>query len=209
MTSLEPLTLRGSLVTLEPLSHSHHDELVDAVHDGELWNLWYTVVPTPEQMKAEIERRLAQQAAGSMLPFVNRRNSDGLVLGMTTYMDIDLELPRLEIGSTWNRASASGTGTNAEAKLLLLTHAFEVLGCPAVEFRTHWMNVQSRAAIERLGAKLDGVLRSHRRMADGSLRDTCVYSIIESEWSQVRAGLRHRLARHLANGAPIQAGGIG
>lgn len=209
MTSLEPLTLRGSLVTLEPLSHSHHDELVDAVRDGELWNLWYTVVPTPEQMKAEIERRLAQQAAGSMLPFVNRRNSDGLVLGMTTYMDIDLELPRLEIGSTWNRASASGTGTNAEAKLLLLTHAFEVLGCPAVEFRTHWMNVQSRAAIERLGAKLDGVLRSHRRMADGSLRDTCVYSIIESEWSQVRAGLRHRLARHLANGAPIQAGGIG
>ncbi len=209
MTSLEPLTLRGSLVTLEPLSHSHHDELVDAVRDGELWNLWYTVVPTPEQMKAEIERRLAQQAAGSMLPFVNRRNSDGLVLGMTTYMDIDLELPRLEIGSTWNRASASGTGTNADAKLLLLTHAFEVLGCPAVEFRTHWMNAQSRAAIERLGAKLDGVLRSHRRMADGSLRDTCVYSIIESEWSQVRAGLRHRLARHLANGAPIQAGGIG
>lgn len=209
MTSLEPLTLRGSLVTLEPLSHSHHDELVDAVRDGELWNLWYTVVPTPEQMKAEIERRLAQKAAGSMLPFVNRRNSDGLVLGMTTYMDIDLELPRLEIGSTWNRASASGTGTNADAKLLLLTHAFEVLGCPAVEFRTHWMNAQSRAAIERLGAKLDGVLRSHRRMADGSLRDTCVYSIIESEWSQVRAGLRHRLARHLANGAPIQAGGIG
>lgn len=209
MTSLEPLTLHGSLVTLEPLSHSHHDELVDAVRDGELWNLWYTVVPTPEQMKAEIERRLAQQAAGSMLPFVNRRNSDGLVLGMTTYMDIDLELPRLEIGSTWNRASASGTGTNADAKLLLLTHAFEVLGCPAVEFRTHWMNAQSRAAIERLGAKLDGVLRSHRRMADGSLRDTCVYSIIESEWSQVRAGLRHRLARHLANGAPIQAGGIG
>lgn len=209
MTSLEPLTLRGSLVTLEPLSHSHHDELVDAVRDGELWNLWYTVVPTPEQMKAEIERRLAQQAAGSMLPFVNRRNSDGLVLGMTTYMDIDLELPRLEIGSTWNRASASGTGTNADAKLLLLSHAFEVLGCPAVEFRTHWMNAQSRAAIERLGAKLDGVLRSHRRMADGSLRDTCVYSIIESEWSQVRAGLRHRLARHIANGAPIQAGGIG
>lgn len=209
MTSLEPLTLRGSLVTLEPLSHSHHDELVDAVRDGELWNLWYTVVPTPAEMKSEIERRLAQQAAGSMLPFVNRRNSDGLLLGMTTYMDIDLELPRLEIGSTWNRASASGTGTNADAKLLLLTHAFEVLGCPAVEFRTHWMNAQSRAAIERLGAKLDGVLRSHRRMADESLRDTCVYSIIESEWSQVRAGLRHRLARHLANGAPIQAGGIG
>lgn len=197
MTMIEPVTLRGSLVTLEPLTHEHHDELVDAVRDGEVWNLWYTVVPAPEQMRAEIERRLAEQAAGTMLPFVSRRNSDGLVLGMTTYMAIDGSLPRVEIGSTWNRASASGTGTNVDAKLLLLTHAFEVLDCPAVEFRTHWMNAQSRAAIERLGAKLDGVLRSHTRMANGSLRDTCVYSIIASEWSQVRSGLEHRLSRHL------------
>ena len=196
MTLIEPVTLRGNLVTLEPLGLEHHDELVEAVRDGEVWNLWYTVVPTPGRMREEIERRLAEQEAGTMLPFVSRRNSDGVVLGMTTFMAIDAELPRVEIGSTWNRASASGSGTNVDAKLLLLTHAFEVLGCPAVEFRTHWMNAQSRAAIERLGAKLDGVLRSHTRMADGSLRDTCVYSIIASEWSQVRSGLEHRLAKH-------------
>ncbi|MFJ6417686.1 GNAT family N-acetyltransferase [Paeniglutamicibacter sp. NPDC091659] len=209
MTMIEPVTLRGSLVTLEPLTHEHHDELVDAVRDGEVWNLWYTVVPTPEKMRAEIERRLAEQAAGTMLPFVSRRNSDGLVLGMTTYMAIDASMPRVEIGSTWNRASASGTGTNVDAKLLLLTHAFEVLGCPAVEFRTHWMNAQSRAAIERLGAKLDGVLRSHTRMANGSLRDTCVYSIIASEWSQVRSGLEHRLSRHLLPAAHQAPGSVG
>lgn len=130
-----------------------------------------------------------------MIPFTVR-DSTGRALGMTTYMNIDRELPRVEIGSTWNRASAHGTGTNPESKLLLLTHAFEVLECPAVEFRTHWMNHQSREAIERLGAKLDGVLRSHLRMADGSLRDTAVYSIIATEWPQVRAELVHRLRRH-------------
>lgn len=195
MTLMEPTTLAGALVTLEPLSLDHHDELVDAVLDGEVWKLWYTVVPSPEMMREEILRRLQLQAQGTMVPWVSRRNSDGLLLGMTTYMDIEADLPRLEIGSTWNRASASGTGTNVDAKLLLLTHAFEVLGCPAVEFRTHWMNMPSRAAIERLGAKLDGVIRAHRRMADGSLRDTCVYSIIESEWSQVRSGLEFRLAQ--------------
>ncbi|NKG19160.1 GNAT family N-acetyltransferase [Paeniglutamicibacter terrestris] len=197
MTKIEPLVLRGPLVTLEPLRHEHHDELSEAVRDGEVYKLWYTAVPTPQLMRVEIDRRLALQEAGSMLPFVARRNADSLVLGMTTYMDIDPTLPRLEIGSTWNRASVSGTGTNVDSKLLLLTHAFEVLGCPAVEFRTHWMNMASRAAIERLGAKLDGVLRAHRRMADGSLRDTCVYSIIASEWPQVRSALQYRLKRHL------------
>ncbi|MBV1779790.1 GNAT family N-acetyltransferase [Paeniglutamicibacter sp. ABSL32-1] len=200
MTKIEPLTLRGRLVTLEPLRHGHHDELVDAVNDGDVFNLWYTVVPAPDEMRAEIDRRLELQEQGSMLPFVTRRNADSAVLGMTTYMDIDPGLPRVEIGSTWNRASVRGTGTNVDSKLLLLTHAFEVLGCPAVEFRTHWMNMPSRSAIERLGAKLDGVLRSHRRMADGSLRDTCVYSIIASEWPQVRSGLEHRLAGHLQRG---------
>jgi RimJ/RimL family protein N-acetyltransferase len=197
MTKIEPLVLRGPLVTLEPLRHEHHDELSEAVRDGEVYKLWYTAVPTPQLMRVEIDRRLALQEAGSMLPFVARRNADSLVLGMTTYMDIDPTLPRLEIGSTWNRASVSGTGSNVDSKLLLLTHAFEVLGCPAVEFRTHWMNMASRAAIERLGAKLDGVLRAHRRMADGSLRDTCVYSIIASEWPQVRSALQYRLKRHL------------
>ena len=196
MVLMHPTTLRGQLVTLEPLTMSHHDELVEAVQDGEVWKLWYTVVPSPETMRDEIVRRLELQKSGNMVPWISRRNSDGLLLGMTTFMGVEPELPRLEIGSTWNRASASGTGTNVDAKLLLLTHVFEVLGCPAVEFRTHWMNQASRAAIERLGAKPDGVLRAHRRMADGSLRDTCVYSIIESEWSQVRSGLEFRLARH-------------
>lgn len=193
MAGIGPVTLAGRLVRLEPLDAEHHDGLVDAVRDGELWNLWYTAVPAPADMAAEIARRLALRDSGSMAPFALRRLSDGVLLGMTTYMNIDAELPRVEIGSTWNRASASGTGTNAEAKLLLLGHAFDVLGCPAVEFRTHWMNHPSRAAIERLGAKLDGVLRSHTRTADGSLRDTCVYSILAAEWPQVRAGLNHRL----------------
>lgn len=187
--------LVGRLVSLEQLDPAHRDDLVDAARDGELWNLWYTAVPRPEQMDAEIERRLALQEAGSMVPFTVR-DSSGRALGMTTFMNVDRGLPRVEIGSTWNRASSHGTGTNPESKLLLLTHAFEVLECPAVEFRTHWMNHQSRAAIERLGAKLDGVLRSHLRMADGSLRDTVVYSIIATEWPQVRAGLAHRLRRH-------------
>lgn len=202
MNLLDPVTLRGNLVTLEPLEPGHREALVEAVRDGELWNLWYTSVPTPEAMAAEIDRRLALQAAGTMLPFATRRISDGLLLGMTTYMNIDADLPRVEIGSTWNRASAQGSGSNPESKLLLLTHAFETLGCPAVEFRTHWMNQQSRAAIERLGAKLDGVLRSHQRTADGSLRDTCVYSITAAEWPQVRSGLHFRLSRHGGASAP-------
>lgn len=194
MAFLEPVTLTGRLVTLEPLSHDHRAELEDAVRDGELWKLWYTSVPRPEGMAAEIDRRLALQQAGSMLPFVTRRAFDGRVIGMTTYMNVDAPNRRVEIGSTWNAASAHGTGTNAESKLLLLAHAFEVLGCIAVEFRTHWMNRQSRAAIERLGAKQDGVLRSHQLMPDGSLRDTVVYSIIASEWPMVRNGLELRLA---------------
>jgi RimJ/RimL family protein N-acetyltransferase len=194
MPFLGPVTLRGRLVTLEPLSPAHREDLERAVRDGELWNLWYTSVPRPEGVAAEIDRRLALQEAGTMLPFAARRVADGRVIGMTTYMNVDAPNRRLEVGSTWNAASAHGTGTNAESKLLLLRHAFEVLGCIAVEFRTHWMNRQSRAAIERLGAKQDGVLRSHQLMADGSLRDTVVYSIIASEWPMVRNGLELRVA---------------
>ncbi|MGY1707005.1 GNAT family N-acetyltransferase [Geodermatophilus sp. SYSU D00697] len=195
MAGLEPVTLTGDLVTLEPLRPEHHDELVDAVRDGRLWELWYTSVPSPEGMHAEIGRRLAEQAAGTMLPFTVRRTG-GAAVGMTTYMNVEADVPRLEIGSTWTAASAQRTGVNAESKLLLLTHAFEVLGCLAVEFRTHWHNLQSRTAIARLGAKQDGVLRNHRRQPDGSLRDTVVFSITDAEWPAVRAGLRHRLARH-------------
>ncbi|MGF4043393.1 GNAT family N-acetyltransferase [Paenarthrobacter nitroguajacolicus] len=196
MTSIEPITLTGQFVTLEPLSQEHHDGLADAARDGDLWKLWYTSVPTPEGMAAEIDRRLDLQAKGSMVPFATRSNATGKLIGMTTYMNIDAETPRLEIGSTWNAASAHGTGTNPDSKLLLLRHAFETLGCPAVEFRTHWMNQQSREAIARLGAKQDGVLRSHSRSKDGALRDTVVFSILDHEWPAVRNGLEFRLAKY-------------
>ncbi|MHC6175875.1 GNAT family N-acetyltransferase [Glutamicibacter sp. X7] len=200
MTNIAPVVLRGKYVTLEPLSLEHHDGLVAAASDGELWNLWYTSVPRPEQMRAEIERRLAMQEKGSMVPFTTRLNDPvtdepGKIIGMTTYCDINHELPRLEIGYTWNAASSHGTGSNPDSKRLLLGHAFETLGCVAVEFRTHWMNMQSRTAIARLGAKQDGVLRADRRMPDGSLRDTVVFSILASEWPQVRSGLDLRIQK--------------
>lgn len=200
MSFLEPITLTGRHVILEPLRPAHHDGLVEAARDGQLWNLWYTSVPTPEEMAAEIRRRLGLQEQGSMLPFTTRlidpaTGGPGRIIGMTTYMNIDPGTPRVEIGSTWNAASVQGTGTNADSKLLLLSHAFDVLGCAAVEFRTHWLNHQSREAIARLGAKQDGVLRNHSRTKDGVLRDTVVFSILEHEWPMVRNGLEHRLAK--------------
>jgi RimJ/RimL family protein N-acetyltransferase len=192
---LSPVTLTGDVVTLEPLGPEHRDALVAAASDGRLWEHWYTAVPSPEGMAADIESRLAMQAAGTMLPFVVRRLSDGVVVGETTYCNVEAEVPRVEIGYTWTAQSAQRTGVNAESKLLLLTYAFEELGCLAVEFRTHWHNHQSRTAIARLGAKQDGVLRNHRRMPDGSLRDTVVFSILDTEWPAVRSGLRYRLDR--------------
>jgi RimJ/RimL family protein N-acetyltransferase len=196
MAFLDPVRLAGDVVTLEPLQPDHHDDLVAAASDGRLWELWYTSVPSPETMRADIEQKLAEQADGVRLPFTVRHNGTGRVIGMTTYLNIEPDVPRLEIGSTWTAASAQRTGVNADSKLQLLTHAFEVLGCVAVEFRTHWHNIQSRRAIARLGAKQDGVLRNHRRMPDGSMRDTVVFSILDTEWPAVRNGLRHRLARH-------------
>lgn len=200
MTRFEPLTLTGKHVILEPLRRDHHDGLVAATQDGELWNLWYTSVPTPRGMAAEIDRRLALQEQGSMLPFTTRlidpvSGGPGRIIGMTTYMNIDAGTPRVEIGSTWNAASVQGTGTNPDSKLLLLRHAFKTLGCVAVEFCTHWLNHQSREAMARLGAKQDGVLRSHSRTKDGVLRDTVVFSILEHEWPMVRNGLEFRLAK--------------
>src|SRR5690606_40759101 len=154
-----------------PLSVDHKDGLIAAVNDGKLWNLWYTSVPTPDRMAAEIERRLALQAAGSMLPFTVIERGSGRIVGMTTYMNIDAAGPRVEIGSTWYAKSVQRTALNTEAKLLLLGHAFETLNCLAVEFRTHFFNHASRRAIERLGAKLDGILRSHLRTPNGTIRD--------------------------------------
>jgi RimJ/RimL family protein N-acetyltransferase len=193
MSFVEPIILKGEHVSLEPLAIAHLDELTEAVKDGELWKLWYTLVPSPEAMRQEIERRLDLQSKGSMLPFAVRRADNGSLCGMTTYMNIDAVHKRVEIGSTWYAKSVQRTGLNTEAKLLLLTHAFDALQCIAVEFRTHWMNQQSRAAIARLGAKQDGILRNHQRMADGSLRDTVVFSIIQSEWPMIRRHLTHQL----------------
>jgi N-acetyltransferase len=191
----EPVTLRGSHATLEPLTHARRDELIEAVRDGELWKLWYTFVPTPETVEAEIARRLEQQRKGTMLPFTIVDATSGKAVGMTSYLNIDAETKRLEIGTTWYRKSVQRTPMNTECKLMLLTHAFEALDCVAVEFRTHFINHQSRRAIERLGAKLDGILRNHRRVSDGTLRDTCVYSIVASEWPMVHSHLTYQLTR--------------
>ncbi|WP_404321250.1 GNAT family N-acetyltransferase [Arthrobacter luteolus] len=189
-----PVPIEGKTVHLEPLSADHVPGLIEAVRDGDLWNLWYTRIPTPEGMAAEVQSRLQQQAAGTMAPWAIRRLDTGALCGMTTYMNIKAEHRRVEIGSTWLAASAQRTGINAEMKYLLLTRAFEELDCIAVEFRTHWHNHASRAAIARLGAKQDGVLRSNEIWVDGSRRDVVVFSILDSEWSSVRLGLKHRIA---------------
>ncbi len=189
---LQPVRLAGRHATLEPLSLEHLDGLCAATRDGELWKLWYTSVPSPEGMRAEIERRLDLQARGSMLPFA-AIDATGRLVGMTTFMNVDAVHRRVEIGSTWTASGAQRGPLNTECKLMLLTHAFETLGCIAVEFRTHVFNPQSRRAIERLGARLDGILRNHQRAANGTLRDTCVYSIIDAEWPAVRAHLRWQL----------------
>ena len=189
----ETVVLTGAHARLEVLSPDHCADLVEAARDGDLWRLWYTTIPSPDGMKGEIERRLALRQRGSMLPFAVVSQASGRAVGMTTYMNIDADQKRLEIGSTWYRQAVQRTAINSECKLLLLRHAFETLDCIAVEFRTHYFNTQSRRAIERLGAKLDGVLRSHMRLKDGSLRDTCVYSIIASEWPAVRTNLTWRI----------------
>lgn len=194
MLWIAPVTLAGKSVTLEPLSTEHHDDLVAAAKDGELWNLWYTNIPKPAAMMAEIERRLDLQERGSMLPFAVIERATGRAAGMTTYMHIDSENRRVEIGSTWLRKSVQRTSINTECKLLLLSHAFDTLGCIAVEFRTSAANAQSRRAIERLGAKLDGILRSHAVHKDGTLRDTVIYSIIAPEWPAVRPRLEASLS---------------
>lgn len=186
---LRPPLLTGQHVQLVPLAMEHLCGLAEAVKDGELWRLWYTSAPEPEKMEEEIARRLALQEAGSMMPFTVLERATGRVVGMTTFMHMDVVNRRVEIGSTWYARSVQRTGLNTEAKWLLLTHAFEQMLCIAVEFRTHLLNQESRRAIERLGAKLDGVLRNHSVARNGTLRDTCVYSILASEWPAVRGHL--------------------
>ncbi|WP_184281198.1 GNAT family N-acetyltransferase [Microbacterium ginsengiterrae] len=191
-----PILLTGRLVELRPLDRAHLDGLVEAVSEGDLWQTaWYTSVPAPDGVADEIERRLALQEKGEMVPFTAVDHA-GRILGMTSFYDLDDTVPRLHIGYTWNRPSAHGTGTNAESKLLLMTHAFETLGVFRVGLTTQWVNLQSRAAIERLGAKQDGVMRAMSRYRNGALRDSVEYSVIEPEWPAVKATLQARLARH-------------
>lgn len=190
----EPVALRGAHASLVPLTAAHEPALARASAEGELHRLWYTTVPSPQGMAAEIARRLALQAAGAMLPFAVL-DAAGLPVGMTTFMNVDAVHRRVEIGSTWYAPSVQRTPLNTECKLMLLRHAFDTLACIAVEFRTHRLNAQSRKAIERLGAQLDGILRAHQRTADGALRDTAVYSITAAEWPTVRMHLQWQLER--------------
>lgn len=195
LVSPSPVTLSGALVELRPLAVEHRDGLADAAAEGDLWQTaWYTSVPAPDDVAAEIDRRLALAEKGEMVPFT-AFDATGRVLGMTSYYDIEESVPRLHIGYTWNRPSAHGSGTNAESKLLLLRHAFETLGVYRVGFTTQWVNFTSRTAIERLGAKQDGVMRAVKRYRNGALRDSVEYSILEPEWPAVRALLEGRVSK--------------
>ena len=190
---LATVTLSNPAARLEPLSQTHCADLQAAV--GDLHALWYTAIPTPQGMVAEIDRRVGLHAKGSMLPFAAIDPASGRAVGMTTYMNIDSSNQRVEIGSTWTSSAMQRSGFNTACKHLLLQHAFETLGCIAVEFRTHRFNTQSRAAIARLGAQFDGMLRNHQRASNGTLRDTAVYSITADEWPTVNAHLHFQMAR--------------
>jgi RimJ/RimL family protein N-acetyltransferase len=193
---VEPVTLTGQRwVALEPLAREHIPEIAEAAADGELGSLWFTSAPKPEAVEQWVDMRLASQQPDEGLTFVVR-NLDGVLIGSSSYLNVDAANRRLEIGYTWYVSSARRSGVNSETKLLMLGHAFDELGCVAVEFRTHFFNFTSRAAIERLGAKLDGVLRSRQVLPDGSRRDTVVYSILDIEWPAVRNNLRYRLDRN-------------
>ena len=193
MTLPEMPILEGDYVRLEPLALTHAEQLSVASADGNLSELWYTWIPDAAGMNAEIERRLGLYNAGTMMPFAVIDTATGIAIGMTTFMNIKLENLKVEIGSTWLGTSAQGTAVNPEAKLLMLSYAFDVLGCNAVELRTHEKNEQSRAAIEKLGAQLDGLLRNDMVMSNGTVRNTAVYSITRDEWPVVHDGLIARL----------------
>lgn len=192
---IEPVTLEGALVSLEPLALAHEEDLIAAARDGELWKLWYTSVPTPKAARGYVETALLLREQQGAMPFVVRERESGQIVGSTRYCNVDPANRRLEIGYTWYAKRVQRTALNTECKLLLLTHAFDQLDCIGVEFRTHWMNHPSRTAIARLGAKQDGVLRSHQIAPDGSLRDTVVFSIIAAEWPMVRQHLLFKLGR--------------
>ena len=192
---IEPITISGSHAMLEPLSLDHLAGMIEAVKDEELWNLWFTSIPSPETAEAYIKTALDMRENAGAMPFIVREKGTGKIIGCTRYFNVDESNQRLEIGYTWYSESYQRTGLNTECKYLLLTHAFEKLDAIAVEFRTHWHNFKSRAAIARLGAKQDGVLRNHQRSADGVYRDTVVFSIINLEWPVVKKSLEFKLNR--------------
>lgn len=187
-------TLKGNLVTLAPLKREHSDALLAAAADGELWNLWYTSVPSSNSIGAYLDQAFKDQSDGRALLFVVIDNATQKIIGSTRYCNADGINKRVEIGYTWYAKSFQRTGINTECKYLLLTHAFETLGSIAVEFRTHWHNRASRAAIARLGAKQDGILRNHQKSAEGVYRDTVVFSIIDQEWPAVKKNLEYKMA---------------
>ena len=195
MTFIEPVMLAGRHATLEPLSRAHEPDVRAAAADGELWRLWYTSVPAPEAVAGWIDSALAMREKRGALTFVIRDNASGDIVGSTRYFNVDATHRRVEIGHTWHARRAQRTAINTECKLLLLAHAFEVLDCIAVEFRTNFFNFQSRAAIARLGARQDGILRNHQILPDGTLRDTVVFSISAAEWPAVKRHLAHQLER--------------
>ena len=194
-TWLVPVNLEGQKVRLAPLEKAHRGNLLKAVADGELWNIWYTSIPSEATVDAYLETAFQEQADGKSLPFAVVNKADGEIIGTTRYCNIDAANRRLEIGHTWYAGSFQRTGVNTECKYLLLRHAFENLDTIAVEFRTNWFNYRSRNAILRLGAKLDGILRNHKIDQHGLLRDTVVFSIIQSEWKTVKKSLEFEMSK--------------
>lgn len=199
MAWIEPFTVRSDHCTLEPLQRHHHTFLVEAIKDGEVWKTKHALVPRPEDMAKEIDRRLELQTKGLMLPLTIINSKTQKVAGMTTYCQIDSSNKRLDIGFTWYAKSQQRTELNTECKLLLLTHAFEKLNCIAVGFRVDFLNHPSRKAVERLGAKFEGIMRNYAVMPDGNLRDMCFYSILPEEWPRVKAHLSWLLSKPREN----------
>lgn len=194
MLHIEPVTLSTDKLVLQPLSLAHVAALAEAAKDGAQWEKRTTTVPRPEGFEAYVQKALELQGEGLALPFATTVKEGDRIIGCTRYMNIDAVNHRVEIGTTWIAGSWQRSFVNTHAKFLMLRHAFETLGCLAVELRTHRLNDQSRAAIERLGAKLDGILRQHMIMPDGHIRDTAVYSILRDEWPEVKAKLEQRMA---------------
>jgi len=200
MIDPQPIVLEGGGVRLEPLTDDHQPALAQASADGRLWELWFTAVPPPEGMRAYVAAALEGQADGDMLPWVVRDLASGALIGSTRYHDIVRAIDRVEIGYTWYAQSRQRTHVNTTCKRLLLAHAFETLGCKVVGLRTDGFNFRSQRAIEALGARKDGVIRHHALRRDGTVRDTVIYSILATEWPDVRRHLDLRLARHATAG---------